>query len=50
MKTELKRVCGTWYLVFPYKDDADVWGFLLTTILRRKRISFVNYLNGFKLI
>jgi hypothetical protein len=50
MKTGLKYVQGNIYLVFNYKENADEWEFLLETVLRRKRISFVNYLNGFKII
>ena len=50
MKTSLKRINGTWYLVFPYEEDADKWEILLGTILRRKRTNFCNYQNAYRII
>ena len=49
MKTKLMRIGGSCYVVFPYQGDAEKWQFLLGTVLRRKRISFINYQNGFKI-
>ena len=50
MKPQLKYISGDLYLIFPYASDADTWDFWIGTVLRRKRISFVNYMNGYKLI